>query len=187
MSIRNKIESLLFVSHQPLSVLQLKKLTDAKKKEVEDALKELTDHYKNQDDSGIMLVASGDKYQLVSHPDNAKLVESFLKSDVTGELTEPALETLTIVSYRGPITKPELEQIRGVNCSLILRNLLIRGLIERLESTKTQMPKYQVMHEFIKFLGMSSVKDLPEYEKLSTHETLDEVLRSTEEGDIKEL
>jgi segregation and condensation protein B len=97
------------------------------------------------------------------------------------------LETLTIVSYRGPITKPVLEQIRGVNCSLILRNLLIRGLIERLESTKTQMPKYQVMHEFIKFLGMSSVKDLPEYEKLSTHETLDEVLRSTEEGDIKEL
>mgnify|MGYP003990065951 FL=1 len=130
-----------------------------------------------------MLVQSGEKYQLVSHPDNAKLVELFLKSDITGELTEPALETLTIVAYRGPITKPELEQIRGVNCSLILRNLLIRGLIERLEASKTQMPKYQATNEFVKFLGLSSVKDLEDYEKLSSHETLDEVLRSTEEDE----
>ena len=64
---------------------------------------------------------------------------------------------------------------------LILRNLLIRGLIERIEASKTQMPKYQTTHEFIKFLGISSVKDLADYEKLSSHETLDEVLRSTEE------
>ena len=181
MSIKTKIESLLFVSSQPLSIAQIKKLTDSKKQEIESALKELEEKYKSQEDSGIMLVASGEKYQLVSHPDNAKLIESFLKSDITGELTDPALETLTIIAYRGPITKPELEQIRGVNCSLILRNLLIRGLIERIEASKTQMPKYQTTHEFIKFLGISSVKDLEDYKKLSSHETLDEVLRSTEE------
>ena len=183
MSLISKIESLLFVSNQPLSVAQIRKLTDSKKPDVESALKELEEKYKAQEDCGIVFIASADKYQLASHPDNAKLVKDFLKSDVTGELTEPALETLTIIAYRGPITKPELEQIRGVNCSLILRNLLIRGLIERIEDKKVDMPRYSVTHEFIRFLGVSQVSDLPDYEKLSKHETLDEVLRSTEEED----
>lgn len=178
MSLVSKIESLLFVSSQPVSVSQLKKLTEAKKGEVEAALRSIKALYDEKKESGIMLAVSGDKYQLVSHPDNAKLVKSFLKSDVTGELTDPAMETLTIVAYRGPITKPELEQIRGVNCGLILRNLLIRGLIERTEEKKEALPKYQVTHEFIKFLGVSSVTTLPDYQKLSKHETLDEVLKS---------
>lgn len=181
MSLRSNIESLLFVSSVPLSVSQLKKLTGAKKGEIEAALKELALLYDGKKDSGIMLAASGDKHQLVSHPDNAKLVRSFLKSDVTGELTDPALETLTIIAYRSPITKPELEQIRGVNCGLILRNLLIRGLIERSSETKELLPKYCVTHEFIKFLGVSSVSELPDYEKLAQHETLDEVLAAGEE------
>ena len=181
MSVTSQIESLLFVSHQPLSLAQLKKLTDAKKSEVEAALSSLKEKYASQNESGITLMSLGDKYQLVSHSENAELVKAFLKSDVTGELTDPALETLTIIAYRGPITKPELEQIRGVNCGLILRNLLIRGLIERVEDKKLDMPRYQATHEFIKFLGVSSVSKLPDYEKLSKHETLDEVLRSTEE------
>lgn len=183
MSLISKIESLLFVSNQPLSLTQLKKLCDAKKDEVQSALSELKKKYADQDGCGIVFIASADKYQLASHPDNAKLVKDFLKSDVTGELTEPALETLTIIAYRGPITKPELEQIRGVNCSLILRNLLIRGLIERIEDKKVDMPRYQATHEFIRFLGVSQISELPDYEKLSKHETLDEVLRSTEEDD----
>jgi len=181
MSLRSQIESLLFVSSQPISISQLKKLTDAKKADVASALRELQENYDSLTESGIQLVVSGDKYQLVSHFDNAKLVKSFLKSDITGELTDPALETLTIVAYRGPITKPELEQIRGVNCGLILRNLLIRGLIERTEEKKLDVPRYQVTHAFIKFLGVPSVEKLPDYEKLSKHETLDEVLKSIEE------
>jgi segregation and condensation protein B len=182
MSLISKIESLLFVSHQPLSLAQLKKLTDNKKGEIEDALSQLKEKYESQKESGIMFMISGDKYQLVPHPENSKLVKAFLKSDITGELTDPALETLTIIAYRGPITKPELEQIRGVNCGLILRNLLIRGLIERDQDKKLDLPRYQVTHDFIKFLGLSQVSDLPDYEKLSKHETLDEVLQSTEEA-----
>jgi len=181
MSLISKIESLLFVSSEPISLAQIKKICDEKKSEIESALDYLRKKYEKQDDSGIIFISIGDKYQLASHPDNSKIVNDFLKSDITGELTEPALETLTIIAYRGPITKPELEQIRGVNCSLILRNLLIRGLIEKQEDKKVNMPRYNVTHEFIRFLGVSSLTDLPDYEKLSTHETLDEVLRSTEE------
>jgi len=183
MQLRSNIESLLFVSSQPLAISQLKKLTGATKGEVEAALGELQEEYGKKKGSGIVLMVSGDMYQLVSHPDNAVLVKLFLKSDVSGELTGPALETLTIIAYRGPITKPELEQIRGVNCGLILRNLLIRGLIERTAEKKEMLPKYRATHEFIKFLGVSSVSDLPDYEKLSKHETLDQVLASTEEGE----
>ncbi|MBI1961669.1 MAG: SMC-Scp complex subunit ScpB [Parcubacteria group bacterium] len=182
MPLQSKIESLLFVSSVPVSVSQLKKFTDAKKGEVAAALNGLAKEYGARKQSGMMLAVSGDRYQLVSHPDNATVVKAFLKSDITGELTGPALETLAIVAYRGPVTKPELEQIRGVNCGLILRNLLIRGLIERKESAgKLLLPRYVVTHEFIRFLGVSSVSKLPEYEKLSKHETLDEVLQSTEE------
>ncbi|MBI2050426.1 MAG: SMC-Scp complex subunit ScpB [Parcubacteria group bacterium] len=181
MPLASKIESLLFVSSQPISITQLKKLTGAKKGEVEAALRELKSSYGGKKGSGIILAVSGDAYQLVSHPDNAALVKSFLKSDVTGELTDPGLETLTIIAYRGLVTKPELEQIRGVNCGLILRNLLIRGLIERTSEKKEMLPKYRVTHDFLKFLGVSSASELPDYEKLSRHETLDEVLRSTEE------
>jgi segregation and condensation protein B len=181
MSLLSQIESILFVSHQPLSLAQLKKLTDGKKGEIEDALSSLKKKYESQTDAGIIFMVSGDKYQLVTHADNSKIVKEFLKSDVTGELTDPALETLTIISYRGPITKPELEQIRGVNCGLILRNLLIRGLIERNQDKKMDLIRYQVTHEFIKFLGVASIADLPDYEKLSKHETLDEVLKSTQE------
>ena len=182
MTLASTIESLLFVSSQPVSVSQLKKLTGAKKADIDAALKGLAEAYEEKKHSGILLMVSGDRYQLVSHPDNAKAVKVFLKSDVTGELTDPALETLAIVAYRGPITKPELEQIRGVNCGLILRNLLIRGLIERIPSASKQLlPKYLVTHEFIRFLGVSSVEALPEYETLSKHETLDEVLQSAEE------
>ena len=183
-SLSSQIESLLFVSSEPVSLSELKKCCDAKKSDIEEALDCLREKYKNQKQSGIAFVESGDKYQLASHPDNAKLVKDFLKSDVTGELTEPALETLTIIAYRGPITKPELEQIRGVNCSLILRNLLIRSLIERAKDYKKDMPRYRVTHEFIKFLGLSQVSELPDYQKLSSHETLDQVLRSTENGKV---
>jgi len=62
--------------------------------------------------------------------ESSEIVEKFLKEELTGEMTRPQLETLTIIAYRGPMTKMEIEQIRGVNCSLILRNLLMRGLVE---------------------------------------------------------
>ncbi|MDP3995414.1 MAG: SMC-Scp complex subunit ScpB [bacterium] len=183
MKLQSTIESLLFVSGHPVSVAELAKLAHAKKADAEAALKALKQYYDEKKESGIMCAVSGDKYQLVSHPDAASVVREFLKSDITGELTDPALETLTIIAYRGPITKPELEQIRGVNCGLILRNLLIRGLVERTTEKKEMLPKYRVTHEFIAFLGLSSVSELPDYEKLSKHETLDEVLKSTEEGE----
>ena len=100
------------------------------------------------------------------------MAQTYAKEEVSGELTKPSLETLTIVAYRGPVTKAELEQIRGVNCSLILRNLLIRGLIEGSFDKVKATTVYDVTHDFVRFLGLAEVEELPDYAKLHNHETL---------------
>ncbi len=183
MSLAAKIESLLFVSAEPLSVRVLTRLLDAKTSEVEAVLADLQKKYRQATDSGMIIVKGADSYQMVTSPKCAAVVAEFLKSDLSGELTEPSLETLTIVAYRGPITKAELEQIRGVNCSLILRNLQMRGLITRQEN-KNGLIFYEVTPEFVKYLGVSAVQDLPDYGKLHQHATLNEVLQSVNEENV---
>lgn len=177
MSLQSKIESLLFVSAEPLSVRNLTRLLAAKKSEVESSLAKLQVKYRANKDSGMIIVKGGESYQMVTSPHGAAAVAEFLKSDLSGELTEPSLETLTIIAYRSPVTRAELEQIRGVNCGLILRNLQIRGLISCQEN-KSGLIYFEVTPEFVKFLGVAAVDELPDYAKLHVHPTLNEVLRS---------
>ena len=86
------------------------------------------------------------------------------------------METLTIIAYRGPITRLELEQIRGVNCSLILRNLMIKGLIEEERDGKRMVSDYRVSLNFTRYLGINKIEDLPDYQKLHSHENLVKLL-----------
>src|SRR3989344_1219792 len=173
--IKSQLESLLLVTSKPVSVAKLVEVLKAKPKEVEESLKELAGQY-NQSAGGIRLIRNNNSVQLASNPDNAELVKLYLKDDITGELTEPSLETLTIVAYRQSVSKAELEQIRGVNCSLILRNLMIRGLVAA-EYDKTRAATvYSVTMDFLKHLGISSVIDLPDFEKLNSDENLGKLL-----------
>lgn len=176
MKLSTKIESLLFVATKPLALKKIAELCGATVGDARTALEELTTTL-NQSERGVHLLIIGDKYQLATHPDAGKLVADYVKSELTGELTRPALETLTIIAYRGPITKAELDIIRGVNCSLILRNLLIRGLIEGEEDKQRQTTVYQVTFDFLRYLGVTSAQELPEYEMLSSHEVLEKVLK----------
>lgn len=175
MKLKYLIESLFFVSLKPLTIKDLASFLKKEISEVGRAMAELIAEY-NDNDRGVRIIESGKKYQMASSPDNAKLVRDFLQSEVSGELTPASLETLTIIAYRGPIKKSELEKIRGINCSLILRNLLIRGLIEEKSSDLSDENEYAVSLEFIKFLGISSLKDLPDYEKFNNNEDIDRLL-----------
>jgi len=183
MNLKSQIESLLFISGSPFPLEKIAKLVDAKKEDVEKAILELQEDYKIGE-KGIRIASVDGKYQMVTNPENSKLVEGFLKEEVIGELTRPQLETLTIIAYRGPISKIELEQIRGVNCSLILRNLLIRGLVEQ-KSDKDGGEKYLITHDFLKFLGTTDTKELPDYEKLNRDKNLQDLLQRTKEEDRK--
>ena len=178
-SIKSKIESLLFISAKPMTVKQLANLIKSEAKEIQVAGDELIEDYKAKL-GGIQVIKEGVKYQMVSAPTNARLIQGFIKDETTGELTRPSLEALTIIAYRGPISKINLDRIRGVNCALILRNLLLRGLIEAKNDKKKNETYYTVNIDFIRFLGINDIKDLPEYERLHQDDTLDKMLKEAE-------
>lgn len=168
MSIQSKIESILFVASKPLSIKKIAAVLKISDKEALEILKNLQVKYNNAD-SGINILQNGDEWQMTASADNKGIAENFLKAEVSGELTRPQLETLTVVSYCGPITKPELEQIRGVNCSLILRNLMLRGLVKENEDSAALLPSYQVTMDYLRHLGLNSLTELPNYAELHNH------------------
>jgi len=174
-SLKSQIESILFVIGKPVSFNQLAKLCKRTKNEIEVVLEDLKTKY-NDEQSGICLIVTDKEIQMVINDKNAELVGGLMKEEITNELTQPQLETLTIIAYRGPITKLELEQIRGVNCSLILRNLIIKGLVEVIEDKVIDNNRYKVTIKLMQHLGINSIEELPEYDKLSKVEDLDEVL-----------
>lgn len=180
MSLKSQAESLLFVSLKPLSLKELAAAIQAPAKELEGALDELIADY-SQGDRGLAIIKNNGQYQLTTAADNAALVQEFLKDETSGELSQPSLEALTIIAYRGPIAKLELERIRGVNCSLIIRNLLLRGLIEeKFEKSKNEN-YYTVTHDFVRFLGLGSIEELPDFTKLNSAASLNTVLAATED------
>jgi len=175
MSLKSQLESLLFVSLKPLAAKELANLTGAKPKEVEEALEAISADYQNGE-RGLALTKNNNQYQLTTSAANAALIQTFLKDETSGELSQPSLEALTVIAYRGPISKLNLERIRGVNCSLIIRNLLLRGLVEEKFDKNKQENYYTVTHDFVRFLGMNSVADLPDYAKLNASEMIEQTL-----------
>lgn len=178
MPLISKIESLLFIAAKPLTIKKLANLIEVKEKEVEEAVRALKEKY-NQKESGIQIMSDGKDIQLITNPENSKIIKEYLKDETTGELTRPSLEALTIIAYRGPMTKLELEQIRGVNCSLILRNLLMRGLIEAAEDKTRAQTVYKATFDFLRFLGLRELSELPDYEKLRNNDLLARLLEET--------
>ena len=183
MSLKSQLESLLFVAIKPLGIKELTNLTNAKTKEVESALAELLTDY-GSTARGLSLISNNGQYQLTTAPENAALIQEFLKDETSGELSQPSLEALTIIAYRGPIGKMELEKIRGVNCRLIIRNLLLRGLIEEKYDKNQAENSYTVTHDFVRFLGLKNVNDLPDYDKLRGSEVVRETVESLVTAEI---
>lgn len=166
------IESILFVSSKPLSVKKIATLLELKVSDVESALDELVIFYASR---GINLLRYEGGVQLVASPDASELVRQLVKDESSGELTRPALETLSVIAYRSPVTKGEIEQIRGVNCAQSLRNLLIRGLIESREDRGHGDTRYILSFDFLRQLGVQGVDDLPDYETLHAHARIEEL------------
>ena len=179
MSLKSQLESLLFVAVRPVGVKDLAAALKVMVAEVESALKELGADYESGE-RGLALIKNNGQYQITSAAQNATLVQQFLKDEATGELSQPSLEALTIIAYRGPIAKLELDRIRGVNCSLIIRNLLLRGLIEEKHDKAKDEYFYTVTHDFLRFLGLSSIEDLADYAKLNQSEVLAQAAEASE-------
>src|SRR3989339_204700 len=182
MNLVSQIESIVFVASQPLKPRDMARALGVKEGEIKEVLAELESRY-NHPGSGIHLLTDGESFRLGTNPENAEAINSFVKEEAVGELTKAQLETLTVVAYRGPVTRPELEQVRGVNCALIIRNLLIRGLINEVEAENKILPVYTLSFEALRHLGIRSVAELPDYDSLHAHEYLEQTLVKNQEAD----
>lgn len=175
MNIKDNIEAVLFIASRPLSFKRLAVIVEAEEAVVREAVAELTTDYRTRS-GGVTMIAHDDEVQMATASGAAATVQRFLKAETTGELTRPSLEALTIVAYRGPITRSDLERIRGVNCSIILRNLMVRGLVQEREGGNNRPSTYTVSVEFLRHLGLASIEDLPDYQSLHNAEVLDRLL-----------
>lgn len=170
-----EIHAILFACAKPVKISLLQKNLDCSEEQLRSAIEDLAASL-NTEISGVHLLEHDGALQLVSNPAPSEAVEKFLRVEETAPLTRPALETLTIIAYRGPITKPEIEMIRGVNCSLILRNLLIRGFVNEEQDTQKLQSVYTVSHEFMRALGLTHISQLPEYQAFAANEKITELL-----------
>lgn len=160
------LESLIFASGKPIEIKKLGKICNLDCKKVQDSLVKLNDEYE-KNDRGIRLVLKSDVVQMVTAPKNSEIVKSLSTSELAEDLSTVSLESLTIIAYKGPITRAELEAIRGVNCLYVLRTLLIRGLIEKKQHPKdSRLGIYEVTTKFLRHLGLKNISDLPNYEDL---------------------
>ncbi len=156
----NLLESLLFVATGPTDRAQLARVLELTAGELDEALAALAQRYA---DRGLRLQRHGHTVQLVTAPEAAAYVERFLNLELSGRLSPAALETLAIVAYRQPITRVEIEAIRGVNCDGVLRTLVARGLIAEVDRLETpgRPIRYGVTPDFLQYFGLRDAQDLP--------------------------
>lgn len=157
------LESLLFSYGESISVKKLAEITSASTANIVLSLENLKTNLENR---GIKLINKDDKWQLVSAKEHSEYIEKLVKSEIQEELTPASLEVLAVVAYRGPVSKSEVEVLRGVNSAYALRNLTLRGLVDKNDSTKPQT--YQISLNALKKLGVEKEHELPKYNELKT-------------------
>lgn len=161
MMLKSILETVLFVHGEPISLDTLSRIARVPKEEVSRALSELEDDYATR---GLALLEKNGEWQLGAHPENAPYITALLKEQLAEELSKASVETLAIIAYKGPLTRTEIEYIRGVNSSFILRNLLLRGLVERIENPKDARSfLYRASFDLLKYLGVRKLEELPGY------------------------
>lgn len=166
-SIEAAIEAVLFVASGPVSSAQLAEAIDSSQQEIDQGIKRLEYQYQSHN-SGLRIQKHDGRYQLTTAPEQAPLVEKYLGLEATAHLSRAGLETLAIVAYRQPITRPGIDAIRGVNSDGVLKSLLIKGLIQEIGRADTpgRPILYSITNDFLQHFGLNSLDDLPPFELL---------------------
>jgi segregation and condensation protein B len=159
-SLSAKIEAMLFVSAEPVPLNQLAQALDVTSSVVERGLKELDDVLKTR---GLRLQRNAGRVQLTTAPELAALVETFLGLEAVSHLSRAALETLAIIAYQQPVTRPQVDAVRGVNSDGMMKSLLGKGLVQ--ESGRADGPGRPILYsttpEFLQHFGLNSIMELP--------------------------
>ncbi len=155
-----KLEAMLFVAAEPVATAQLAAALDVASSVVERGLNELDASLSSR---GLRLQRHAGRVQLTTAPELAELIERFLGLEATSHLSRAALETLAIIAYQQPVTRPQIDSIRGVNSDSMMKSLLNKGLI--LESGRADGPGRPILYsttpEFLQHFGLNSILEMP--------------------------
>ena len=166
MTLDQKIEGLLFFKGEPISVKKLAELLGVSKDEIRDALKILEEKLAGR---GLQLIFKEDAVMLGTNKELSPILENLRKEELSRELSKASLETLAVILYKEGATRSDIDYIRGVNSSFILRNMLIRGLIEKItDPTDSRRYIYKPTFDLLSFLGLSKISELPDYGEMKT-------------------
>jgi len=175
----SELEALLFVSGEPTETKLLAELTKVDEDKIDTCLRKLAKKLNDDPESGLRLLLASSGVQIVTAEEHGSLVESFLQHGTREQLAPAAAEVLAIVAYRGPIHRAGIEAIRGVNSSFSLRQLSVRGLVDRYPSEKdNRIFLYRISAEFLRHLGIVQIEDLPDFEKFRQHEGMTNLEKS---------
>lgn len=180
---KSVIESILFASGESVSAKKISQVLDLPLNWTREIIRDLMDHY-NQADRGIHIIEANDSYQFVSNRENSEYLEQMFKTTKSKGLTHSALEVLAIIAYKQPITKSEIDYIRGVKSDKALQSLLDRHLVTekgRLERIGKPII-YGTTETFLKTFNFKSVKELPEISQFENFHLFD-ALEAAEEDD----
>lgn len=163
-SLVRRLEALLFVSSGPVAAAPLAAALSVSPTEIQQAIKDLAEEYIR--DRSIRIQQHGGRYQLTTAPEYASDIEHFLGLEGTSRLSKAALETLAMIAYQQPITRPRLDAIRGVNSDGVLKSLLSKGLIQ--EVGRAEAPGRPILYgttpDFLQYFGLNGLQELPPLE-----------------------
>ncbi len=172
LSLAAQLEALLLVAPSPTLIARFAQVLEVEEAAVQAALSDLSEAY-SRDHRGLRIIRKGDRAHLTTAPEAALLIEKFLGLDLTTRLSAAALETLAVVAYRQPLTRGDIESIRGVNCDGVLRTLITRELIEpvgRLEQPGRPF-LYGTTLQFLQYFGLEGLEHLPPLPSPETTDT----------------
>ena len=173
MSLDAQIEAILFFHAEPIEISELARLLGISETELTVAFETLETRLKN---GGTRVVRDEKNISLATASEAAPLIKKFRTEELSRDLSKAALETLSIVLYRAPVSRMEIDHIRGVNSQTILRTLAIRGLIERVEDASGRSTQYRPTLDLLAHLGVARIEELPEYaafrEEIQKFETI---------------
>ena len=165
LDLKNKIEALIFLSKEPLSIDELTKYFKLEKQQIEEAVDELKEYKKN---TGINLKTDKEILSFVTNPSCGEEIKNFFHPEMKiKKLSKSTMETLAIIAYKGPVTKGEIEVIRGVSAEKAISNLLEKNLIYISGKKKSiGTPNiYNVTEDFYSYLNIDKEENLPGYEE----------------------
>mgnify|MGYP003393450223 CR=1 FL=1 len=163
-SLESRIEAVLFYKTEPVKKSALGELLSVSAEEIESAITSLQQSLESR---GVRLTITDTHVQLVTAPEVSELIDAVRKDELSSDIGKAGAETLAIILYRGPLSRVEIDRIRGVNSAFILRNLLIRGLVERrAHPTDSRSFIYAITPSLMNHLGIQNREAMPEFSEI---------------------